>query len=144
MNGKVLIAVGAAIVAMLITVVYLEQGEFKVNTSTNSTSNVPQSTNHMQTSITIISDKSSYSMGDAIVLSGTVTSPVPGTSITIIILDPNNLLLQAERVTVSPDGIFNDTLMTTPSIWKLSGQYVASAQYGTSNVKAQTSFNFTG
>jgi hypothetical protein len=66
-------------------------------------------------------------MGDAIVISGTVKPPVTGTPITILILDPNDLLVQVERILISPDGTFHTTIMTTPSIWKLGGTYVISA-----------------
>lgn len=144
MNGRILIAVGAVILAIIVVITYFEQDGFKV-TVDNSTSNISQSTNQAPTtSITVTTDKSSYSMGDAIVISGDVKSPVAGTTVTILILDPNNLLLQAERISVSPHGSFQTTIMTTPFIWKLGGTYAVSAQYGSSNVKAQTTFYFAG
>jgi hypothetical protein len=143
MNGRILIAIGAIIVAILAAIIYLEQSESKVPTVNIPISNVTQTTNQAPTSsITVATDKSSYSMGDAIVISGAVKSPVAGTPVTILILDPNNLLLQAERISVSSDGSFQTTIMTTPSIWKLSGTYAVSAQYSISNVKAQTTFDF--
>jgi hypothetical protein len=145
MNRKILIAAGVAIVVIMTAIMYLEQGESKVVTINNSTSNVTQSTNQAPTSsITVTTDKPSYGMGDAIVISGAVKSPVAGTPVTILILDPNNLLLQAERISVSPDGSFQTPIMTTPAIWKLGGTYAVSVQYGSSNVKAQTTFYFTG
>jgi hypothetical protein len=144
MNGKILIAVGVVIVAIMTTIIYLEQSEFKVTTVNNPISNVTQSTNQAPTSITVATDKSSYSMGDAIVISGDVKSPIAGTPVTILILDPNNLLLQAERIPGSPDGSFQTTITTTPSNWKLGGTYAVSAQYGSSNVKSQTTFYFAG
>jgi hypothetical protein len=145
MNGRILIAVGVAIVAIMAAIIYLEQGESKVPAVNLPTSNITQSTNQSTTSsITVATDKSSYSMGDAIVISGAVKSPLAGTPVTILILDPNNLLLQAERILVSSDGSFHDTVMTTPAIWKQSGTYAVSVQYGPSNTKAQTTFYFAG
>ncbi|MDE1726865.1 MAG: hypothetical protein KGH89_06325 [Thaumarchaeota archaeon] len=145
MNGKILIAVCVVIVVITTIILYLEQGEFKVTTVNNSTSSITQSSNQpTPTSITAITDKSSYSMGDVIVISGMVKSPVAGTPVTILILDPNNLLLQAERIPVSLDGRFQATIMTTPAIWKLGGTYAVSAQYGSSNVTSQTTFYFSG
>ena len=145
MNGKILIAVGITIVAILMVIIYLEQGESKVAVVNNSTSSVTPSTNQASaSSITVTTDKSSYSMGDAIVISGDVKSPVADTPVTILILDPNNLLLQAERISVSPDGSFQTTIMTTPAIWKLGGTYDISTQYGSSSVKSQTTFYFAG
>jgi hypothetical protein len=142
MNGRILIAVGIAIVIITATTIYLEQKESKVTTVNVPVTNVTQSTSQAPTFITFITDKSSYNMGDTIVISGVVKSAVTGTPITILILDPNNLLLQAERVLVSTDGTFHTTIMTTPSTWKLDGTYAASAQYGAAGVKAQTTFNF--
>src|SRR5579872_726929 len=144
MNKKILIATGVVIIIIMTAIIYLEREESRVTTVNNSTYNITQSTNQAPTSsIAVSTDKSSYSMGDVIVISGDVKSPVAGTSVTILILDPNNLLFQAERISVSPDGGFQTTIMTTPAIWKLGGTYVVSAQYGTSDIKTQTTFNFT-
>ncbi|MDE1727449.1 MAG: hypothetical protein KGH89_09355, partial [Thaumarchaeota archaeon] len=107
------------------------------------TPTVTESIKQDSSSITITTDKSSYSMGDAIIISGTV-KPVVADTLIILILDPNNLLLQSEQISVSTDGIFHDTITTTPSIWKSSGMYTTSVQYGTSNIKGQTTFYFTG
>lgn len=144
MNKKIPIAVGVAIVSIMVTAIYLEQDQFNASTVNDSTSNVTQPTEQASTSfVTVTTDKSSYNMGDAIVISGVVKSPVAGTPVFILILDPNNLLLQTERILVSPDGSFQTTITTTPAIWKLSGTYVVSSQYGISSVKSQTTFYFT-
>lgn len=94
---RILIAAGVAIVAIMVAITYLEQGESKVTVANNPISNVTQSTNQAPTpSITVSTDKSSYGMGDVIVISDAIKSPVADTPVTILILDPNNLLLQAE------------------------------------------------
>ncbi|MDE1826729.1 MAG: hypothetical protein KGH83_03970 [Thaumarchaeota archaeon] len=154
MNKKILIATCIVIVAIITTVMYLEQGKSEValvNNSTskatvvNSTSSAIQAASQAPTSsITVTTDKSSYSMGDTIIISGVVKSPTAGTPVTILFLDPNNLLFQAERISVSQDGIFQTTITTTPSIWKLGGTYTVSVQYGSSGVKAQKTFYFAG
>lgn len=145
MNKKIPIVTGVAIVAIMVAIIYLEQDKPNVAVVNNSISNATQPTNQAPTpSITVSTDKSSYSMGDAIIISGVVKSPVGGTPVTILILDPNNLLFQAERISVSPDGSFQTTIMTTPAIWKLGGTYGISIQYGSSSVKSQTTFYFTG
>ena len=94
------------------------------------------------TSITVDTDKLSYSMGDAIVISGTVNPPIAGIPLTIIILDPNYLLLQAERISVLPDGSFKTIITTSPDMWNLNGTYTVSAQYGPSNLENKTTFYF--
>lgn len=124
------------------TIVYLEQGSSKVSTVNNSTYNVTQPTKQSPIlSNTVTTDKSSYGIGDAIVISGTVKLPIAGTPVVILILDPNNLLLQSERIFVSSDGRFQ-TIITTTDIWKQSGTYTVWAQYGLSNERAQTTFYF--
>lgn len=144
MNRRIPIAAGVVIMIIMTAIIYLERDESRVTTVNNSTYNMTQSANQVPTSsITVSTDKSSYTMGDAIAISGDVKSPVAGASVTILILDPNNLLFQAERISVSPDGSFQTTIMTTPAIWKLGGTYVVSAQYGTSDIKTQTTFDFT-
>lgn len=155
MNKKILIVASVAIIAITLAIIYFEQDQSKVTASNNSTSNVAvvnnstsnitQSYNQApSTSISFITDKSSYNMGDAIVISGNIKSPIAGTPVTILILDPNNLLLQAERISVSPDGSFQTAITTTPAVWKLGGTYVVSVQYGSSNIKAQKTFYFAG
>lgn len=145
MNGRILIVVGTVIVAIITAIIYLEQGESKVITVNDSTSDIKQSNNQATiSSVTVSTDKSSYNMGDTIVISGAVKSPVAGTPVTILILDPNNLLLQAERISVSPNDSFQTTITIAPSNWKLSGTYLVSTQYGSSNIKAQTTFYFAG
>ncbi len=145
MNRKSLIVMGVVIVAIITAVIYLEQGKATVTVVNNSTSNNIQSTNQtVNSSITVTTDKSSYNMGDSIVISGKVKPVIAGNPVTILILDPNNLLLQAERISVSPDGIFQTTITTTPYNWKLGGIYVVSVQYGSSDVKAQKTFYFAG
>jgi hypothetical protein len=142
MNGRIPIIVGIAILIVSLITIYLEQDKSKITTVNISTTNVTQSSTQAPTSITVTTDKSSYSMGDAVLISGTAKSPVAGTPVFILILDPNNLLLQTGRILVSPDGSFATTIMTTASIWKLGGTYTVSAQYGTSDVKARTTFYF--
>ncbi|MDE1863408.1 MAG: hypothetical protein KGI33_10935 [Thaumarchaeota archaeon] len=94
-------------------------------------------------SISLATDKSSYSMGDLVVISGTANPTQDGT-VTILILDPNNLLFQADRVIVSPHGSFHTQVFTTPSIWKMVGRYVVEAEGDSSDAKAQTTFYFRG
>ncbi|MDE1766850.1 MAG: hypothetical protein KGI27_11355 [Thaumarchaeota archaeon] len=144
MNRKIPIAISVVIVAVITTIFYLEEDEHEPIQVNNSTFDSMPPANQTTSSITVTTDKSSYSMGDAIVISGKVKPSIAGTQVTILILDPNNLLLQAERISVSTDGIFQTTIMTTPASWKLDGTYSISVQYGSSDVKAQKAFYFSG
>ena len=92
--------------------------------------------------ITTSTDRSSYTIGDTIVISGAVKAVVQGTPLTIQILDSNNNLVQIAQIDVSQDGKYADTLQAIGPLWKASGTYTVKVQYGPS-VTAQTTFTFT-
>ncbi len=92
--------------------------------------------------ITTSTDKSSYSIGDTIVVSGSVRSLVVGTPLTIQILDSNNNLVQVAQIDVSQDGKYTDTIKAVGGLWKSNGVYTVKVQYGPPNVTAQASFTF--
>jgi predicted secreted protein with PEFG-CTERM motif len=91
--------------------------------------------------ITTTTDKSSYVIGDTIVISGQVKAVVPGTPLTVQILDSANNLIQVAQIDVSSDGKFTKSFFTGP-LWKASGTYTVKVQYGLPNVTAQTTFSF--
>jgi hypothetical protein len=143
MNLKIPIVVSVVIAVIFGATIYLEQDSSKVSVVNNSTYNTTQSDKQSPIlSNMVVTDKFSYMMGDAIIISGTVKSIVAGTPVMILILDPNNLLLQSEKIFVSSDGRFQTTVTTTPAIWKQSGTYSIWAQYGLPNERAQTTFHF--
>jgi predicted secreted protein with PEFG-CTERM motif len=92
--------------------------------------------------ITMNTDKSSYILGDTIVISGSVQSVVFGTPLTIQILDPTNSLVQVAQIDVSQDGKYTDTIKAVGALWKANGVYTVKVQYGPSNVSAQATFTF--
>jgi predicted secreted protein with PEFG-CTERM motif len=92
--------------------------------------------------ITTSTDKSSYIIGDTIVVSGSVKSVVIGTPLTIQILDPDNNLVQVAQIDVSQDGKYTDTIKAVGALWKSNGAYTVKVQYGPPNVTAQATFTF--
>ena len=92
--------------------------------------------------ITTSIDKKSYTIGDTIVISGSVQSVVVGTPLTIQILDSSNNLVQVAQIDVSQDGRYTDTIKAVGSLWKSNGAYTVKVQYGPPNVTAQASFTF--
>ncbi len=92
--------------------------------------------------ITTSADKSAYTIGDKIVISGAVKAVVPETPLTIQILDNNNNLVQVAQINISQDGRYAETINATGPLWKSSGTYTAKVQYGPS-VTAQTTFVFS-
>ncbi|SMH72463.1 PEFG-CTERM sorting domain-containing protein [Candidatus Nitrosotalea okcheonensis] len=93
-------------------------------------------------SITTNIDRSSYTLGDTIVISGQVRAVVVGTPLVIQIFDPNNGLVQIAQIDVSQDGRYTDTIKAVGPYWKLNGIYTVKVQYGPPNVTAQTTFAF--
>ena len=92
-------------------------------------------------SITTSTDKSSYTLGDTIVISGQVQAIVPGNQLTIEILDPNNSLVNVAQIDVSQDGKYTDSIPAVGTLWKANGVYTVKVLYA-SNVSQQTSFTF--
>ena len=107
---------------------------FAQQTTTSSTPTAPL--------ITTSVDKSSYTIGDTIVISGSVQSVVVGTPLTIQILDSSNNLVQVAQIDVSQDGKYTDTIKAVGSLWKSNGLYTVKVQYGPPNVTAQATFTF--
>ncbi len=98
---------------------------------------------HGQTAplITVNTDKTSYAIGDTIVVSGAVKSVVEGTPLTIQIFDSNNNLVQIAQIDVSSDGKYSKTVLATGPLWKTNGVYTVKVQYQP-NVTAQSTFQF--
>jgi predicted secreted protein with PEFG-CTERM motif len=93
-------------------------------------------------SITVSTDKPSYTRGDTIVISGQVAAVVPQTPLTIQILDSKNNLIQVAQIDVSSDGKFTKSLDASGPLWASSGTFTVKVQYGLSNVTAQATFSF--
>ena len=92
--------------------------------------------------ITVNTDKSSYLLGDTIVISGAVKSPVQNTQLSIQIFDPNNNLVHVDQIDVSKDGKYTDTIKAVGVYWKINGNYTVKVQYALPGVTAQTTFTF--
>ncbi len=92
--------------------------------------------------VVVATDKSSYAIGDTIVVSGQVQAVVPGTPLTVQILDSNTNLIQIVQVNVSPSGTFTESFLASGPSWKTGGTYIVKVQYGLPNVTAQTTFMF--
>ena len=105
----------------------------------NSTSNVQQIPSQ---GISVTTNKPSYNNGDTITISGIVQSVMPGTPVSIQILDPNYNVVKITQVDANPDGKYVESVLITGSYWKSSGTYTIKVQYGLPNVTAQTTLVF--
>jgi len=92
--------------------------------------------------ITVSTDKSSYLAGDTVVISGQVKAVVPGTPLTVQILDSNTNLIQIAQIDISSDGKFTKSILASGPLWKSNGVYTVKVQYGLPNVTSQTTFTF--
>ena len=92
--------------------------------------------------MTVKTDKTSYSDGDKITISGTVRDSIIGTAaVTIKIRSPNNNIVMIGQAPLS-DNSFSITFTTGGNLWQDSGKYEVDARTG--NKDAVTTFQFGG
>lgn len=91
--------------------------------------------------ITVQTDDNNYDEGDAIVISGEVTTVVQGTPIVLQIFFEGNLI-DIAQITVAQDGSYTNTVIAQGPLWKKSGDYLIRALFGEGNI-AETEFNFS-
>ena len=92
--------------------------------------------------ITVKVDKSSYTIGDTIKLSGQLYTSDEGKPILISLLDPKNHPYQT-KVYVSEDGSFSYSVTAIGATWKPSGTYTVKV-FGPNGITAETTFQFVG
>ena len=95
-----------------------------------------------QNTLTVSTDKSHYTDGDMIVVSGLVGYQIQGYPVIIRIQTPNGNLLSTQQVTVSLDGTYSKFIHAGGTSWLQEGTYTIFAQYGVKNISAQTTFEF--
>lgn len=95
-----------------------------------------------QNTLTVSTDKSHYTDGDMIAVSGLVGYQIPGFPVIIRIQTPNGNLLSTQQVTVSSDGTYSKFIYAGGNSWLQEGTYTIFAQYGVKNISAQTTFDF--
>ena len=98
----------------------------------------------IQNSIVVTTDKASYSEGEIILVTGGVRELYSGTPVSVIVKAPNGNLVSIAQVTVGADKKFSTEVTAGGSLMKAEGSYIITAQYGTPNRSAETSFGFGG
>ena len=94
-------------------------------------------------SITITTDKSSYSEDEIISISGEIKYLALGDQLTILITSPNGNIAEIDQVTAGPDKKFNTEITPNGAYWKIPGTYVILVTQDENN-QATTSFEFSG
>lgn len=93
--------------------------------------------------ITVSTDRSSYTDGDHITVSGKVSKIISSYPVIIRIQAPNGNLITAQQLTVLPDNTFSGTIIAGGSSWAEDGTYTVLAQYAPKFDSSQSSFEFT-
>ncbi|MDH3677658.1 MAG: PEFG-CTERM sorting domain-containing protein [Nitrosopumilus sp.] len=94
--------------------------------------------------IVVTTDKSSYSEGEAIMVTGEVSEILFGYAISIMVIAPNGNVVSIDQVMVGSDKKFGTELAAGGSLMKAGGEYTIQVLYGTENRIAETSFTFGG
>ena len=93
-------------------------------------------------SLTITTEKESYSAGEPIQIVGLVESKVTDFKVTLRIFNPMNNLITIDELDVNDDGTFNGEIPTSiGGLWEKDGTYTIIANYYASE-EATTQFEF--
>ena len=95
-------------------------------------------------SIVVTTDKTSYSEGETIVITGEVRDLYSGTPVSVIVKAPNGNLVSIAQVEVGADKKFSTEMTAGGALMKSEGAYIITAQYGTPNRSAEATFEFGG
>ncbi len=95
-------------------------------------------------SIVVTTDKASYSEGETIVITGEVRDLYSGTPVSVIVKAPNGNLVSIAQIDVGADKKFSTEMTAGGALMKSEGAYIVTAQYGTVNRSAETTFEFGG
>ena len=99
--------------------------------------------NPVSAPITVTTDKSTYSNGDHMVISGTVGAQL-NVPISIVIRDPSQNIVMLGQVSPGPDDTYSTTVTAGGSLWAASGTYEVYVTYGSKDNTAKATFLFTG
>jgi predicted secreted protein with PEFG-CTERM motif len=93
-------------------------------------------------SIILNTDKSSYTDGEIISISGEIKNMIAGTQLSLIIQAPNGNFVALDQITVGADKQFSTEIKLGGKLMKTEGVYTIKVQYGDESV--MTTFEFGG
>jgi len=91
--------------------------------------------------VNVQTDDNNYDEGDIVVVSGSVTTVIGKTPVTLQLFVEGNLV-EIAQITVAQDGTYSYTIIAEGPLWKKIGDYVVKVTYGEGNI-AETEFSFT-
>jgi hypothetical protein len=95
-----------------------------------------------QAPITVTTDKTSYSDGDTMIISGVVADHLD-TQISIVIRDSSQTPVYIAQASPGASNTYSATVVAGGDLWKNTGTYEIDVTYGGSNKTAKTTFTFT-
>ena len=98
----------------------------------------------IQTPIVVTTDKSTYSDGESIMVTGEVKALLGGEALSLIVKAPNGNIVSIAQLTVGSDKKFSTELTAGGSLMRAEGTYTIIVQYGTQSRTAETTFSFDG
>ncbi|MFB5632973.1 MAG: PEFG-CTERM sorting domain-containing protein [Nitrosopumilus sp.] len=98
----------------------------------------------IQNSIVVTTDKTAYSEGEIIMVTGEVRDLYSGTPVSLIVKAPNGNMVSIAQLTVGADKKFSTEITAGGSLMRAEGTYTITVQYGNDNRSATTSFEFGG
>ena len=96
--------------------------------------------------ISVKTNKSSYSDGEVIIVSGQVNE-VLSVPLSLRVIAPNGHIILIEQIDMGSDKIFNTRITAGGNLWKAEGTYTVEISYGTTSQNtstATTTFEFGG
>lgn len=94
-------------------------------------------------SILVKTDDSHYDEGDTIVISGNVSTSIPGIDIIIQLFTEGNMVAIAQKP-IAQDGTFSHTILAEGPLWKKPGTYFIRASYEAGGVTiSETEFTYS-
>jgi hypothetical protein len=90
--------------------------------------------------ISVETNSNSYKEGEAIVISGKVSTIITN-KVTIQIFNQGNLVDIAQAI-LEEDGTFSHTVIAEGSMWSKAGEYTVRVSYGEGNI-AETQFSYS-
>ena len=101
---------------------------------------------NVQGTITIGTDSSSYTTGEMINVSGSVSDydeldPFKNFDVTLRVIAPNNNIINISQIPLSSDGSYSTFILAQGPLWKFDGDYTISVSHGSDN-NASTTFTF--
>lgn len=95
-----------------------------------------------QTPITVTTDKPSYSDGNTIIISGTVTDQL-NIPISIVIKDSSQHIVYIAQTNPNSDNTYSTQAVAGGDLWKTTGTYEIDVTYGGADKTSKTTFEFT-